>query len=109
MANFPFSPDVERTAIAIAYRPDGMIADRVLPRTPVGKRQFTYTKHDRQSLTLIPDTRIGRRSSANQVEFGSEDVEASVQSYGLTTVVPNDDERNAPARLTTSHLPMARS
>lgn len=96
MANFPFAPDVERTAIAIAFRPEGMIADRVLPRASVGKRQFSYTVHDRKSLTHIPDTRIGRRSSANQVEFGSADVEASTSPYGLTTVIPNDDERNAP-------------
>lgn len=96
MANFPFTPDTERTAIAIAYRPEGMIADRVLPRTPIGKRQFTYTVHDRESLTKIPDTRIGRRSSPNQVEFGAGDIEATVASYGLSTVIPNDDEANAP-------------
>mgnify|MGYP002409143151 CR=1 FL=1 len=96
MAQHPFSPDVERTAIALAYRPDGLIADRVLPRSRVGRRQFTYTEHDRQSLTLIPNTRIGRKSAAEQIEFGSREIEARAKSYGLSCVIPNDDEQNAP-------------
>ena len=97
MADYPFSPDVERTAIALAYRPEGLIADRVLPRTKVAKRNFTYTVFDRESLMKIPDTRIGRKSQANTVEFGSSEVECHVDPYGLKTVVPTDDDRNAPA------------
>lgn len=97
MANFPFSPDVERTAIVLAHRPEGMIADRVLPRAKVNKREFSYAVHDRKSLTSIPQTLIGRKSAVNQVEFGSQEVQSSVRSYGLSTAIPNDDERNAPA------------
>lgn len=97
MADYPFTPDVERTAIALAYRPEGLIADRVLPRTKVAKRNFTYTVFNRESLMKIPDTRIGRKSQANEVEFGSSEVECHVDPYGLKTVVPTDDDRNAPA------------
>ena len=97
MATSPFVQDVERTAIALAYRPEGLIADRVLPRVPVGKKQFTYTVFDQKSLTSIPNTAVGRLSAPNRVELGSVDIPVTVKDYGLSSVVINDEEGNAPA------------
>ncbi|MEC8325910.1 MAG: capsid protein [Pseudomonadota bacterium] len=93
----PFTPSTEQTAIAIAYKNKRLIADIVAPRVPVGKMNFKYTVFNKNDGLTVPDTQIGRKSTANQVEFGSSEETASVVDYGLSAVVPNDDIDNAPA------------
>ena len=94
-APFPIQPDL--TAIALEYRNRRMIADDVLPRVPVAKQDFKYLKHTLADGFTIPDTKVGRKSPPNQVEFTATESTASCQDYALDDSIPGEDMENAPA------------
>jgi len=93
-ATFPIQ--AELTAIAIAYRNKRLIADEVLPRVPVGKSEFKYFLYDLAEGFTIPDTRVGRTSKPNQVEFKATEKTDSTDDHALDDPVPNADIKNAP-------------
>lgn len=87
---FPLNPEL--TAIAIGFQnPDAaLIADQVLPRVPVPKK-FTYTLYTASQGYSVPDTKVGRKSEPNMVDFGGTTVTAECVDYGLDDLVPNDE------------------
>lgn len=87
---FPINPTL--TAIAIAYRnPDHiLIADQVLPRTPTDQ-EFKWLKYDLAQGFTVPDTRVGRKSAPNEVDFNATEVQDKVEDHGLDDIVPNED------------------
>lgn len=87
---FPVNPTL--TAIAIAYRnPDiALIADDVLPRTDTGQ-EFQWWQYDLAQGFTVPDTRVGRKSAPNEVDFNASAVQDKVEDHGLDDVVPNED------------------
>ena len=91
MAEAPFTIQTRLTAISLAVKVMGLIADVVCPRVNVGGPKFTYTVLDTAEGFTIPDVKIGRTSRANQVEFGAEDKTESVVDYGLEDPVPVRD------------------
>lgn len=91
----PFVVQPRLTQIAMAIKPTGMIADSVCPRVPVEGEKFVYTKFNTEETFTIPDTKVGRTSEPNQVEFGATDVTDSTEDHGLDDVVPNKDIANA--------------
>lgn len=97
-ATVPFDTQTRLTQIAMAVKPQGMIADIVCPRVMVDGEKFTYTKLDHSDLFTIPDTQIGRSSEPNQVEFGATDVTDKINDYGLADFVPNRDVNVANAQ-----------
>jgi len=94
----PFTIQPRLTQIAMAIKVAGMIADSVCPRVRVPGQLFVYTKLTTEEGFTIPDTKIGRTSRANQVEFGSTDVEASTEDHGLEDPVPVKDIQLAQAQ-----------
>lgn len=92
-APFPVNPHL--TAVALSYRNEALIADAVLPRVPVSVDSFKYFKFTREDAFTVPDTKIGRKSEANMVEFGGTEVTDSTADYGLKDAVPMQDLRNA--------------
>lgn len=88
----PFPVQPELTAIAIAYKnPDvAYIADEVMPRVPVAQK-FKYLKLNQGDFFTVPDTKVGRKSEPNVVEFGATEVTDSVEDWWLDDIVPNDD------------------
>jgi hypothetical protein len=92
-APFPITPEL--TAVAIAYRNKKLIADDVLPRTPVGKQEFKYQLLALGEGFTVPDTRVGRKSKPNEVSFSSTEQTASCEGYGLDDPIPQDDIDNA--------------
>lgn len=88
-ASFPIQPQL--TAIALAYRNKRLIADDVLPRVGVSSPDFKYLKHTMAEGFTLPDTKVGRRSAPNEVEFSATEASASTQDYGLDDPVPNSD------------------
>ena len=68
----PFTPNTEQTAIAIAYRNTGFIADQVMPYATVGLREYKWAEHVKDEKFTLADTKIGRKASPNQVEFSIE-------------------------------------
>lgn len=93
----PFPIDAELTAIAVMYSNRRLIADLVLPRVRVGKREFKFKKWNLGDGFTVPNTLVGRKSVPNQVSIGYTEQEQSVFDYGLDDLVPNDDIENAPA------------
>lgn len=87
---FPVNPEL--TAIAIAYQNPAsqLIADQVLPRVPTAKK-FKYTKYTIEQGYTVPDTRVGRKSEPNMVDFGGTDVTDECVDYGLDDLIANDE------------------
>lgn len=95
MAKMPFPVNPDLTAIAIAYQNKRLIADAVLPRTPVMAKTFKWTEYPKGQMMTVPNTAVGRRGRPNTVEFGATDKEASCQDYGLDDSIPNEDIEQA--------------
>lgn len=87
----PFPVEPQLTAIAIAYRNNKLIAEEVLPRVPVSSTSFKWLEYDFSERFTLPNTKVGRTSQPNQVEFGAKEKESSVEDYGLDSPVPQDD------------------
>lgn len=92
MATRPFPVDARLTAIALAYRnPDiTLIADDVLPRTPT-EAEFKWLEYDMAQGFTLPDTKVGRKSKPNEVDFKATEHQDRVIDYGLDDIVPNED------------------
>lgn len=92
MATKPFPVDPKLSAVAIAYRNQdiALIADDVLPRTPVDE-EFKYLVFEKGQGFTVPDTRVGRKSTPNEVEFNATEISDRVVDYGLDDLVPNRD------------------
>lgn len=91
----PFQIQPHLTAIAIAYRNEQMIADEVLPRVDVPGETFKYTVYDKGDTFTIPDTKVGRTSRPNEVDWHATEQTASVSDYGLEEPIPQKDIDNA--------------
>ncbi|MBI0036728.1 phage capsid protein [Gilliamella sp. B14384H2] len=88
---YPFPVDPQLTAITIAYRNTKLIADEVLPRVPVSNTSFKWLEFDFSERFTLPNTKVGRTSKPNQVEFSAKEKESSVENCGLDSPVPQDD------------------
>ena len=96
MSTAPFPIDPVLLAIAVAYKNPAMIADMVLPRVGVGKKEFTYWIFDLAEGFTVPDTRVGRKGQPNEVEFSATETTGLCEDYGLDDPIPNDDITQAP-------------
>lgn len=98
MSGTPFPVDPVLVAIVAAYSNTALIADLVLPRLNplLPAEKFTWWKFDFSQFITIADTKVGRKSEPNTVEFNAEEVEDKTNDYGLDDVVPNADMANAP-------------
>ena len=95
--NYPFPIQQELTAIALAYSNKSYIADLVLPRVPVGSREFKWLQFNRDEMFTVPETMVGRKGVPSEVQFGASEVAGFVKDYGLDDLVPNEDLDTAPA------------
>lgn len=95
---FPFTTDPQLTGVVVAYQNAELIADRVFPRIgPLQPQQeFRWLKFDFAQGITVPDTKVGRKGTPNEVEFSSSEQSGHTTDYGLSDVVPNDDIKNAP-------------
>lgn len=93
-----FEPDVELTAIAIGYKNDkaNYIADKIFPYIPVGSPSFKYNKYPVEQGFSVVDTKVGRTSKPNSIEFSAISADASVDDHALDGPVPNFDVTHAP-------------
>lgn len=99
----PFPVDAVLTAIAVGYRNPSAtyIADDVLPRQTVGGEIFKWTEYPLADAFAIPDGRVGRKGAVQQLEFGGEEKESSVEDYGFDAPIAYSDveaAENARAR-----------
>ena len=98
MAASPYPIDPALTAIAIAYKNPGYIADLVVPRVTVGKQAFKFMQYGVDTFFNTPDTLIGRRSAASQVTMDGTEVSDATDDHGLEGGVPKADVDNADER-----------
>lgn len=94
--NKPFPYTAEYTAIAIAYRNTKLIADLVLPRVTVGKKEFKYIEYPLADSFIVQDTLYPKKGRPNMVDFGGVEVTSMTIDHGLEDTVSNDDIDNAP-------------
>lgn len=93
MADGAFPRDRTLTAIAIGYKnPDTtLIADQVLPRTPVGKKTFEWITYPLAQSFTIPDTRVGEKGQIPQLELKGEKVQDTCEDRGLSIPLTADE------------------
>jgi len=92
----PFPYSAVLTAIAIGYRNTKLIADSVLPRVPVGKKEFKYIEYPVADSFALQDTLFPKKGTPNMVDFGGGEVTSMTIDYGLDDTISNDDIDNAP-------------
>lgn len=88
----PFVVNPEHSAVAVGFKntEDSLIADEVLPRVDVAET-FDYTVYDTPQMFTVPDTKVGRKSEPNQVNFEGTGVTVRVEDYGLDDFIPQRD------------------
>ncbi|WP_433848564.1 capsid protein [Brucella pseudogrignonensis] len=99
MSGQPFPVDPVLVGIVQAYNNATLIADQVLPRLNplLPREQFKYWQFDFGQFITQHDTKVGRKSEPNTVEFNATEVESRTEDYGLDDVIPLADIANAPA------------
>lgn len=97
MPQAPFSIQQRLTAITLAYRNQVFIADQVLPRIGVDSSAFKWSKFTLADGFTIPDTRVGRKSAPNEIDWTATELTDSVIDYGLDDRIPQADIMNANA------------
>lgn len=88
---YPFSVDPILTSITLAYKNPRYIADSVLPRVKVPSESFKYRVFDKTTYLTVPDTSIGRKGAANEVELSYSERSASTVDHGLDQVISLKD------------------
>lgn len=86
-----FTESATLTAIAIGYRnPDQvLIADAVLPRITAPSLNFKWQDYNEADAFTLPDTRVGRRGTPNQVEIEGTEKSASCDAFGIDVPLDN--------------------
>lgn len=111
LAPFPIQQALAR--ITMAYRNQSFIADRVLPRVPVPSEAFKYSKYTQADAFTIPDTKVGRKSRPNEIDWTATETASATQDYGLDDLIPNFDVQQAAANMVNNGVqaidPLARS
>ncbi|WP_457587294.1 major capsid protein [Ensifer canadensis] len=98
MSGTPFPVDPVLVAIVAAYSNTALIADLILPRLnpSLPREEFKWWKFDFGQFITLHDTKVGRKSEPNTVEFNATEVPDRTDDYGLDDVIPNADMANAP-------------
>lgn len=91
MAQAPFVVQPQLTAITLAYRNARFIADDAMPRLPVSSKNFKWSQYTLADGFTIPDTRVGRKSKPNEIDWTASEQTSSVADYALDDAIPNDD------------------
>lgn len=89
--NYPFPVDPVLTSISLAYRNPHYIADTVLPRVKAPAESFKYRAFDKETYLTVPETLIGRKGLANEVELSFSERSASTIDHGLDQVISLKD------------------
>jgi hypothetical protein len=97
MSQAPFVIQQRLTAITLTYINEAFIADAVLPRVPVDSQQFKWSKYTLADGFTIPDTRVGRKSAPNQIDWTATEQNDSTNDYALDDAIPNFDIQAAQA------------
>ena len=93
---FPFPIQSELTAITLAYTNRRLIADLVLPRSPVGAREFKWMKMNPSQMFSPPESKVGRKGVPQEIEYSGTEEASFVEDHGYDSLVPFEDITSAP-------------
>jgi hypothetical protein len=91
MSQAPFVIQPQLTAVTLAYRNQQFIADAVLPRVPVLSSSFKWSQFTLADGFTIPDTRVGRKSAPNEIDWTASEQTSSTVDYALDDRIPQSD------------------
>ncbi len=93
----PFTLDPELTGVTKAYQNPAhtYIAPQVLPRVNVNVKKFDHEIIEDGKYLTVPNNKMGRASTAPEVNIGSTRLTASCEDYGLEDAIPLDDINQA--------------
>jgi hypothetical protein len=89
--------DVPLSQIAIAYKPEGFIADQIAPIVPVNKQSDGYFVWDIADAFRVEDTLRAPGAEANVIEFSVASGTYFAKNYALKDRIPYEDLKNADA------------
>lgn len=95
MSQAPFVVQPRLTAISLAYRNARFIADAILPRVIVASQQFKWSKYALGDGFTIPDTRVGRKSKPNEIDWTATEQSDATVDFALDDTIPAADVASA--------------
>ena len=87
----------EMQAVAEMYQNNDYIADRIMPRIPVGQTVYRFKRYPTESRYTVPSTLAGRMGTVNRVQERWKEDSGFVKDYGLDHPIPMMDLRDAAA------------
>lgn len=94
-ASSPYPVNTDLTNVVTAYKNEEFVADKILPRIPVGTDTFEYFFHDKEDKFTMPDNTAGRKGQLNYVETSGTSQTAKTIDYGLQVFISAKDIANA--------------
>lgn len=86
------------SAVAIKFRQKNLIADLVMPRSPVEKQEFIDLSDRMGEWLTPPETGVGRTDAPGKLSTSVQDpTYLATLNNGLDEPVPNQDEKNGPS------------
>lgn len=89
--------DIPLTNVAIAYRPEGMIADQIAPIVNVNKQSDSYYVWDIGDAFRTEQDDRAPGTKANKIDFQVHSDTFFAQNYALANMIPYEDIENADA------------
>lgn len=88
----PYIRDEALTAVVLGFKNGSTIADLVMPRTsPLNSPNFKYQIYHPGQFAYVPDTKVGRRTHVNEVNFTGKEMHDMTEERALKHVfVPRD-------------------
>lgn len=83
--------NAEYTGISLAYKNENYIADRVLPRVPVNKKNFSYDKYPDDAFLNVPKTLIGPKGMPESMDIKKDRIPAMVDYHAIKDEVAQTD------------------
>lgn len=81
--------------MAIGYKPEGFIADQIMPTVPVDKQSDIYAVFSRADRLRRQDTNRSRGAEANRIEQSVSSGTFYCENYALKAPVTLEDKKNA--------------
>lgn len=95
MAEKRLEIDAELSAIAITYRNNKCIADEAFHKVKVNTEAFKYYKFNKDNYFYVPETHIGEKGKANQIELRGKLETDRVESHALSEVIPVSTQKES--------------
>lgn len=87
--------DAALSEVALGYRPEGFIADMIMPVVDVGKQSDLYTIWSREDRLRIHDTKRAPGTEAKRIEESVSSETYYANNYALQASVKLEDFKNA--------------